>query len=293
MSGLMLCGVTGNSDRVAAPAYSWNDTDAQTYYTNVGYTNTSMRSAVDTLAVDAKASGAYTKQIAIYPFTTDLSGGTSAQRLVQMKWNFKDPRDLDAAKRIAWVSAPNATMNGVASTAFGQYGATKVVPSTDFPVSTRWSMTFYILDATLDSFAIDCGAWDGTGRNTASPMYENSSPNAYVWTSGGYSGGISNNQNGLYTFLVNGSTFKIYRNGSVLQSGAITSGAHATIEMFVGGINLTGSFSSLSTRRRAFLSFGDGSETDGEIAAYHTAINTYQGNLETAFSLPAGDRKKY
>lgn len=138
----MLCGVTGNSDRVVIPPYTWNDTDAQTFYNAVGYSNTNMRSAVDTLVVDSKASGAHTKQIAMYPFTTDLSGGTSAQRLVQMKWNLLNPVDSDPARRIVWVSAPNANMNGVASTAFGQYGATKVVPSTAFLVSTRLSMTF-------------------------------------------------------------------------------------------------------------------------------------------------------
>lgn len=294
MSGLMLCGVTGNSDRVAAPPYTWSDTDAENLYNAVGYTAYALRPEIDTFFGGTKTDGVYSKQLAMYLLLTDLTSGTSAQRLVQMKWNALNPVDSDAAKRIVWVSAPNANMNGQAATGFGQYGATKFVPSTHFPNTDKWSFTLYIVDAPLSGFSQEMGAWKtGVGRNTATPMYESSSPNAFVWTSAGNSGGVANNQNGLYTFLVNGSTFKIYRNGSVLQSGAITSGAHADIEVFINGINFDGSFSSLTTRRKCFFSIGDGTETDADISNFHTRINTLQGGIESALSLTAGDRKKY
>jgi hypothetical protein len=86
------------------------DPDAQAFITAAGITDNTQQNAINTLVVDMKGYGIWTKMKAIYPFV----GGTASTH----KWNLKDPRDLDAAFRLVfsggWThSSTGAKPNGV------------------------------------------------------------------------------------------------------------------------------------------------------------------------------------
>jgi hypothetical protein len=92
------------------------DPDAQAFITAAGITDNTQKSAINTLVIDMKGYGIWTKMKAIYP----MVGGTATTH----KWNLKDPQDTDAAYRLSFIGGwthsstgalPNGT-NGYANT---------------------------------------------------------------------------------------------------------------------------------------------------------------------------------
>ncbi len=85
------------------------DPDAVAFLTAAGITDATITSAINTLVVDLKGYGIWTKMKALYPFV----GGTSTTH----KFNLKDPQDTNAAFRLVFVggwthSAAGAKPNG-------------------------------------------------------------------------------------------------------------------------------------------------------------------------------------
>jgi hypothetical protein len=70
------------------------DPDAAAFLTAIGNTDPTIESAINTMVVDLKSYGLWTKLKVIYPFV----GGTATSN----KYNLKDPRDLDAAFRLTY-----------------------------------------------------------------------------------------------------------------------------------------------------------------------------------------------
>jgi len=71
-----------------------NDADAQAFIDAAAITDVTQQSAINTLVLDLKNYGIWTKMKAVYPFV----GGTATTH----KWNLKDPRDLNAAFRLVF-----------------------------------------------------------------------------------------------------------------------------------------------------------------------------------------------
>jgi hypothetical protein len=82
-----------------------NEADAQKFIDSAGITDVTQRFAINNLVKQLKDSALWTKFGAIYP----LVGGTSAS----MKWNLKDPRDLDLAYRLTFYGSPTYAPTGV------------------------------------------------------------------------------------------------------------------------------------------------------------------------------------
>jgi hypothetical protein len=83
--------LTGRFWTITPPAF---DPDAQAFFTATGITDPTQQDAVNTLVIDLKNEGLWTKMQAIYPFV----GGTATTH----KYNLKDPRDLNAAFRLEY-----------------------------------------------------------------------------------------------------------------------------------------------------------------------------------------------
>jgi len=86
------------------------DPDAQAFITAAGITDNTQKTAINTLVVDMKGYGIWTKMKAIYPFV----GGTATTH----KFNLKNPADTNAAFRLVfnggWThSSTGALPNGV------------------------------------------------------------------------------------------------------------------------------------------------------------------------------------
>jgi hypothetical protein len=92
------------------------DTDAQAFITAAGITDSTQKTAINTLVVGLKADGIWTKMQAIYPFV----GGSASTH----KWNLKDPRDLNVAYRLSFNGGWTHSSNGVTPNGINGYADT-------------------------------------------------------------------------------------------------------------------------------------------------------------------------
>ena len=81
------------------------DADAQAFITAAAITDLNQQNAINTLVVSLKGYSIWTKFKAIYP----IVGGTASQH----KYNLKDPRDLDAAFRLAFATGVTHSSTGM------------------------------------------------------------------------------------------------------------------------------------------------------------------------------------
>jgi hypothetical protein len=94
------------------------DPNAQAFITAAGITDPTQQSAINSLVVGLKATGIWTKMIAIYPFV----GGTASSH----KYNLKDPRDLDIAYRLTFGGGWGHTSNGIVGNGANTYADTYI-----------------------------------------------------------------------------------------------------------------------------------------------------------------------
>jgi hypothetical protein len=95
------------------------DPDAQAFITAAGITDPTQQSAINTLVVDLKSDGLWTKMMAIYP----LVGGTASSQ----KYNLKDPRDLDVAYRLTFGGGWSHGSFGIAGNFTNTYADTHIL----------------------------------------------------------------------------------------------------------------------------------------------------------------------
>lgn len=99
------------------------DADAQAFIDAVATLSTAQEEAIDDLVVGFKANGTWSKHKAIYPFI----GGTASAH----KWNLKDPRDLDAAFRLAYTGTITHDSNGITPNGTDGYADTFFDPTVE------------------------------------------------------------------------------------------------------------------------------------------------------------------
>jgi hypothetical protein len=97
------------------------DPDAQAFLTAAAITDPTITSAIDTLVVQLKADGIWTKMKALYPFV----GGTASTH----KYNLKDPQDLDASFRLVFNGGWTHSANGALPNGTNGFADTKLIPS--------------------------------------------------------------------------------------------------------------------------------------------------------------------
>lgn len=161
-------------------AYDWSDVDADAYLSVIGNTDTTIQQAVRVYVKKIKEHGWWTDYIGIYP----MIGGTANA----CKINLKDPRDLDAAHRIAWNGGLTFDAEGVTGNGSSGYGNTFISPFTSLTTTTQY-MT--VANRTALPTGYQIGADDLTGRigislgtGGASTYYAGNTTNAEFVTGG-------------------------------------------------------------------------------------------------------------
>ena len=101
------------------------DPDAQAFITAAAITDPTQQAAINTLVVDLKGYSIWTKMKALYPFVTDKI--VEADIKSQMKFNLKDPRDLNAAFRLFWNGGGSWSANGYTPNGINGYADTNLV----------------------------------------------------------------------------------------------------------------------------------------------------------------------
>jgi hypothetical protein len=251
------------------------DPDAQAFITAAGITDNTQKSAINTLVVDMKGYGIWTKMKAIYPFV----GGTATTH----KFNLKNPADTNAAFRLVfnggWThSSTGATPNGV-----NAFANTFLIPNTSLSLLNT-HLSFYSRTAAIGNNHRDIGAYMGgfsvpsfgIGTNTGVLISDH-----YWYTTNRMSRSIPNAQGLMLTSRINDTTHKAYRNG--IQLGATDTVSNSTNTMpnaglFIGAVNSDSGATSFSNKQYACASIGDGL-TDTEAANFYTAVQTFNTTL--------------
>jgi hypothetical protein len=247
------------------------DPDAQAFLTAAAITDPTITSAIDTLVVQLKADGIWTKMKALYPFV----GGTATTH----KWNLKDPQDTDAAFRLVFNGGWTHSANGALPNGTNGYADTFLTPIANL---SQNSTHISVYSRTDSISGVDIGV---------------NIPNALYITSrfslGFYHANNSTETNtGMVApitslgFFVNNrvlsNEMSIWQNGvekTDSTSSARNSNGLSNYKIFLGAYNKTSVIAGVfSNRQQAFASIGDGlSDTDA--TNFYTAVQAMQTSL--------------
>jgi hypothetical protein len=253
------------------------DPDAQAFITAAGITDNTQKTAINTLVVDMKGYGIWTKMKAIYPFV----GGTASTH----KWNLKDPQDTNAAFRLVFSGGWTHSSNGALPNGTNGYAETFLSPSTSL-TNNNTHMSYYSRTNTLGPNKGLIGASAGGSFIPLFTIYGRSGSNVFFMDSYNY---ITNRNQGAeptgQSFLLNtrisSTSFKSFRNNLLVATSPNTNSDNVTAINFpisIGALNLAGSVSQFSDFQCAFASIGDGL-LDTEAANFYTAVQAFNTTL--------------
>ena len=270
--------------QIGSPIVS--DTDAQAFLNAAEITDLGQANAVNTLVVDLKAAGVWTKMKALYPFV----GGTATTH----KWNLKDPRDLNAAFRLTFNGGWTHTATGALPNGTTGYADTNLVPSSAL---TNYSshLSFYsrtnrgssrqaasigsYLSPNEISLRFNFMAAGSLNNSSMSAQYEGNGLDfaTYVTSTTNY-------------FLIGNRTAnninKVYENG-VLKSTNTTTTTKVlpSARVLIGALSDNTNVIWYDNLESTFASIGDGL-TDAEATAFYTAVQKYQTSLGRQIGTP-------
>lgn len=263
----------GDTDIVGTPA---TDTDAQAFITAAAITDATQKRAIETLVVDLKGYGIWSKMKAIYP----MVGGTASQH----KFNLKNPLDTDAAFRLVfnggWVHSSNGALpngtNSFANTFFRPNNWTNI---------NNAHMSYYSR-TNVNGAQVEIGLFandvNGNSNNSLATRYNDSFQSLLnLFSNVGWL--LVANTNSLGQFMANRyatNSLNSWKNG--VKQGEISStpsiNTGNTYNYMLGAWNFNGTAEAFSTKQAAFASFGDGL-TDTQAANYYTAVQAFQTTL--------------
>jgi hypothetical protein len=250
--------------------YSEVDPDATAFLTAAGITDPTISSAINTLVVDLKGYGIWTKMKAIYPFV----GGAATTH----KWNLKDPRDLDAAYRLSFFGTITHSSTGVkgdGSTGFyNTYLSTSAIGQNDI------SMFVYIRDNIAED-KTDIGALDSSAPYSGFQINSRGAANGFNTrcNSGGTIGSsASTDSRGLFGITrINSTEYKNSKNTTQTTISLASTGTK-TRSIFGLCFSVNGTANFFSTRQQAYSCIGYGL-TDTESDNLYTAVQAFQTTL--------------
>lgn len=240
------------------------DADAQLFITNAVITDNTQKSAINTLVLDFKSAGIWTKMKAIYPFV----GGTASQH----RFNLKDPRAINAAYYIDFIGGVTHSANGVLFNGSTGYANTKLAPNVMGLNSQHLSFYLRIDSSTTMGVAVNGYNWIDVPSNTQfrSPINLQS----YSLVSASISGRI-----GFFLGNRNSSTnISLYKNATKLTNVNIASQYLETYPICISALNRNTSVDIAASNIFSFATIGDGL-TDTEASALYSAIQTFQTTL--------------
>ncbi len=248
------------------------DPDAQAFITAAGITDATQQSAINTLVVELKAYGIWTKMKAIYPFV----GGTSSTH----KWNLKDPRDLDAAFRLVFSGGWTHSSTGALPNGTNAYADSKLNSLNN----TTLNSTHFSYYSRTNSNATEVEISSSTtitGGGTGSLLEIRTSGVSYYRVNSDLGYATYTDANSLGFYIANRTASNVingWKNGSKVATATTTSKTQANINYWIGALNQNNVASLYTTKECAFASIGDGL-TDTEATNLYTAIQAYQTTL--------------
>jgi len=258
------------------------DPDAQAFITAAAITDPTQQAAINTLVVDLKGYSIWTKMKAVYPFVTDKT--VEADIKSQMKFNLKDPRDLDVAFRLLWNGGGSWGANGYTPNGINGYADTKFNPVTNSLAYNDNHLSYYSRTQTGGATSFyEIGS--GSSANGGTSLFlRRSSDNA------AYDCGTASANRLLVSPITDGRGFYVgsgintnvgylFKNGVQQQiKNPLTSVSMQGFNYYIGGFNEQNSTIYYSDKQVAFSSIGNGLTTT-EAANFYTAVQAFQTTL--------------
>ena len=262
------------SRQVGVPIVS--DADAQSFLNAAQITDLTQANAINTLVVGLKNASLWTKMKAIYPFV----GGTATTH----KWNLKDPRDLDAAYRLAFFGAWTHSSTGALPNGTNAYADSFITPSINLNANSTHASYYSRTNVTTNA-GTEIGTWySGYNYGIELNLYRSvaAQKTAAIINSGGGAAQINGGSVTPTTGLLVGSRTSnsngfVSKNGATIGTNTTTVTTQlSTFKIYLGAANNFGTAGAYSNKESAFASIGDGI-TEAEA----TTLNTLVTNFET------------
>ena len=263
---------------------AYSDSDAQSFITAAGISNSVQQAALIGLVKMLKNEGLWTKMKAIYPFV----GGTA----VTHKWNLKDPRDTNDAFRLTFYGGLSHDGGGVYFNGSNSWCDTNMNAATNLNVDNL-HLSFYSRTNANNTYS--GGEIGHVGYNSwTTPPQDPLKQFTLRVRSAQYGGGAQFSSGNLSTgystidgfgltigSITNSSTAKMYK-GRNTQEFATKSTASTTntgtLPSFNISIGKIQGYGEWSNQQSAFVSIGDGL-TDAESAKLYGIVQIYQITL--------------
>ena len=249
------------------------DPDAEAFLTAIGNTSPTIESAINTMVVDLKSYGLWTKLLVIYPFV----GGTATSN----KYNLKDPRDLDVAFRLTFNGGITQT-NGFNPNGTNGYAQTYYIPNNNVTLNNEHISIYSNTNNTPS-------AGDNVDIGTIGDGLEYSSLLGLRGTSGtisrfNYETITASDTTRAGFFVVEKSSAnspKIYKNGTLQLNGTSGGNGLSSYGVLIGTTSLFGSSpygDGYSNQNYCFVSMGSGLTATDNTNLY-TAVQACQTTL--------------
>ena len=247
------------------PSY---DPDAQAFITAANITDSTQKTAINTLVTDLKTYSIWTKMLGIYP----LVGGTASSH----SWNLKDTTKL----KMRWVGGMTHDSNGVTGNGTNSYGqpditGTTGINATNYPplTATNYGISLYQRNTSVE-YIPQFGFGYANGYVMCS--YAGGTQNYFIGITASPNNATNPNKTGLFHMYGGSGVGSGIVNGTKIVTGTggqLPSAGLGTFLWF-GGNNGGG----YSNRNFAFFTVSE-YWNDTEAANLYTSIQTFQTTL--------------
>lgn len=258
------------------------DPDAQAFITAAAITDGTQKTAINSLVVNLKGYGIWSKMKALYP----MVGGTASAH----KFNLRNPVDSDSAFRLTFNGGWTHSSNGALPNGTNAYANT-FFKGTNWTSKDNANMSYYSR-TDVNGSQVEIGLYDsGTALNNSLAVRYNNSFQSLLNLFGNNGWLLVANTSSTGQFMANRyvvNSLNSWKNG--VKQGEISSTPFAgvysnTLNYMLAAYNDSGTPAAYSAKQAAFASFGDGL-TDTEAANYYTAVQTFQTSLGRHVGVP-------
>jgi len=254
------------------------DINAGNFINAAGITNPTQIDAINRLVIDLKDASIWTKMLAVYPFV----GGTAATH----KWNLKDPRDLDAAFRLAFTGGWTHASTGATPNGTTGYADTFFIPNLKMVARDTHLSCYSRSDSGTATIKVEIGSATNLNELPIISLQAKRAGNvalsdAYDYNVNRISASNTNSQGFYVGSRTAINVHKLYKNGTQIGSTNTTNenqNALPSHKIYIGAYNSNGNAGGFSDRELAFASMGS-SLTDGEVSTFNSIVTTYQTAL--------------
>jgi hypothetical protein len=252
-------------------SFSGFDADALAFLTAAGITDPTITDAIETLVVDLKDNGLWSKMKAIYPFV----GGTA----ITHKWNLKNPLDTDAAFRLVFNGGVTHNSNGITGNASNAFAMTHLNARLDLLQSSMHLSAYARTASTLGSFSNEITVEGQYLQASHITFRTNNKISGNAYFSAGndnFGASVSNTLNGYFVgSKISNSLRTLYRNGSSIAVNNVNDGnLLPDRRITILGTN-TANF---SANNLSLVSIGEGL-TASDVTNLNIIVQTFQTTL--------------